>query len=45
MVKSKYILAFFVVLLLIMVLLFAGGEDVPGGFRSLLRVLFRRLLS
>ena len=47
--KRKYVLAFVGLLLLIVVLRIAvgiaGGEDVSGELRSLLRVLFRRLLS
>lgn len=47
--KRKYVLAFVGPLLLIVVLRIAvgiaGGEDVSGELRSLLRVLFRRLLS
>ena len=47
--KRKYVLAFVGLLLLIVVLRIAvgiaGGEDVSGELRGLLRVLFRRLLS
>ena len=47
--KRKYVLAFVGLLLLIVVLRIAvgiaGGEDVSGELRSLLRVLFRRLLN
>ena len=47
--KRKYVFAFVGLLLLIVVLRIAvgiaGGEDVSGELRSLLRVLFRRLLS
>ena len=47
--KRKYVLAFAGLLLLIVVLRIAvgiaGGEDVSGELRSLLRVLFRRLLN
>ena len=47
--NKKYALAFAGILLLIALLRIAagiaGGEDVSGELRSLLRVLFRRLLN